>query len=106
MPIVNPYGKEASDPASEGILYYDAERQAQVGPALMGRSRMGSGDTEEALPCKGIEPPSCGGDGCRSCHHQRGPSHLLLLLSVFLLQVRGGDSGGKDYSYRVEAWNL
>ena len=27
-------------------------------------------------------------------------------LSVSLLQVRGGDSGGKDYNYRVETWNL
>ena len=25
---------------------------------------------------------------------------------VFLLQVRGGGSAGKDHSYRVEAWDL
>ena len=68
------------------------ERQARVGPALMGRSRMGSGDGEEALPCKGTEPPLCGGDGCSSCPHQRGPSHLLLLLSVFLLQTNSKNS--------------
>ena len=54
---------------------------------------MGSGDGEEALPCKGAEPPLCGGDGCSSHHHQREPSHLLLLLSVFLLQTNSKNSG-------------
>lgn len=58
------------------------ERQARVGPALMGRSRVGSGDGEEALPCKGTEPPLCGRDRCSSCQDQRGPSHLLLLFSL------------------------